>query len=134
MIILFSPHHFVDDAYVALNDFHYLGADILIHIIGHRDAMLTVFAEFYGGIYSLEEALGVDTGNDEVTLVNGFRTLGRGADADGREGMAYTGKETALFGKGTAVADYGKGIHLKAVVVVEAERLMLDDTFVKLET
>ena len=53
MIILFSPHHFVDDAYVALNDFHYLGAYILIHIIGDGDAMLIVFAEFYGGINCL---------------------------------------------------------------------------------
>ena len=99
-VLLLPPHHLVDDAYVALNDFHYLGGDILIHIIGDGDAMLTVFAEFYGGIYSLEEALGVDAGNDEVTLVNSLGTLGRGTDADGREGMAYTGEEAALLGEG----------------------------------
>ena len=91
------PHHLIDDAYITLDNLHYLGAYILIHIIGDGDAMLTVFAEFYGGIYSLEEALGVDAGNDEVTLVNSLGTLGRGADADGREGMAYTGEEAAFF-------------------------------------
>ena len=99
-VLLLPPYHLVDDAYIALNDFHYLGAYILIHIIGDGDAMLTVFAEFYGGIYSLEEALGVDAGNDEVTLVNSLGTLGRGTDADGREGMAYTGEEAALLGEG----------------------------------
>ena len=88
-VLLLPPHHLVDDAYVALNDFHYLGGDILIHIIGDGDAMLTVFAEFYGGIYSLEEALGVDAGNDEVALVNSFGTLGRGTNADCRERMTY---------------------------------------------
>ena len=62
--------------------------------------MLTVFAEFYCCIYCLKKTLGVDAGNDEVTLVDGFRSFGRGADADGREGMAYTGEEAALLGEG----------------------------------
>ena len=55
--------------------------------------MLTVFAEFYGGIYSLGEALGVDAGNDEVTLVDGFWTFGGGADADGGEGKGLARKD-----------------------------------------
>lgn len=59
--------------------------------------MLAVSAELYGRINSLEQALGVDAGNDEVTLVNGFGTLGRGADADSREGMAHTGEEAAFL-------------------------------------
>ena len=62
--------------------------------------MLTVLAEFYSSIYRLKEALGVDAGNDEVTLVDGFGTFGRGADADGGEGMAYAGEEAALLWKG----------------------------------
>lgn len=47
--------------------------------------------------------------------------------------MAYAGKEAALFGKGTTVTYYGEGVHLKAVVVVKTEGLMLDDTRVELE-
>ena len=96
--------------------------------------MLTVFAEFYGGIYCLKEALLVDAGYDEVCFVDGFGTFRTGADTDGREWMAYAGEETALFGESAAVAYYSKGIHLEAVVVVEAERLMLDDARIQLET
>ena len=47
------PRHLIDDAYITLDNLHYLGAYILIHIIGDGDAMLTVSAEFYGGINCL---------------------------------------------------------------------------------
>ena len=133
MSSLFSPNHFVDDADVALDDFHYLGTYILIHVIGDGDAMLTVFAELDGGVNGLQKALGVDAGYDEVPLVDGFGTLGGGADADCREGMAYAGEETALLGECAAVAHYGESVHLQAVVVVEAERLVLEDSFIEFE-
>ena len=97
---LFSPHHLINYPHITLDNFHYLGRDILVYIIRNWYSMLSIFAEFYGGIYSLEEALGVDAGNDEVTLVNSLGTLGRGADADGREGMAYAGEAAALLWKG----------------------------------
>ena len=130
---LLPPYHLVDDAYVALNDLHHLSTYVFIHIVGDRDAVVTVFAEFNRGIYCLQEALGVDAGNDEVAFVNGFGAFCTGADADGRERMTYTGEEAAFFGKRAAVADYGEGIHLKAVVVVKAERFMLDYALVELE-
>lgn len=95
--------------------------------------MLTVTAELDGGVNGLEQGLLVDTSNDEVTLVDGFGTLCRGADADGGEGVADAGKERGFFGKGSTVADDGKGVHLEAVVVVKTEGLMLDDTRVELE-
>ena len=47
--------------------------------------------------------------------------------------MADTGEERGFLGKGAAIADDGKSVHLKAVVVVEAERHMLNDTRVELE-
>ena len=93
----FSPDHLVDDAHITLDDLHYLGAYVLVHIVRHRDSMLTVFAEIYSGIYRLKEALLIDASNDEVALVDGFRTFGRGADADGRERMTNTGEEAAFF-------------------------------------
>lgn len=95
--------------------------------------MLTVTAELDGGVNGLEQGLLVDTSNDEVALVDSFGTLGRGTDADSGEGMADAGEERGFLGKGSAIADNGEGVHLKAVVVVEAERFMLDDTRVKLE-
>ena len=96
--------------------------------------MLTVTAKFNGGVYCLEQRFLVDSGNDEVTLVDGFGAFGAGADADGWERMAHTCEEAAFFRECTAIADYSKGIHLKTVVVVEAERFVLDDTWVELET
>ena len=82
--------------------------------------MVAIFAEGYCCIDCLKEGLLVDAGNDEVALVDGFGTFRGGADADSGEGMAYTGEEAAFFRECAAVADYGKGIHLEAVVVVEA--------------
>lgn len=95
--------------------------------------MLTITAELDGSINGLEQGFLVDTSNDEVALVDGFRTLGRGTDADGGEGMSDTGEERGFLGKCAAITDDGKSVHLKAVVVVEAEGLMLNDTRVKLE-
>lgn len=47
--------------------------------------------------------------------------------------MADTGEERGFLRKGTAIADDGKGVHLEAVVIVEAEGLMLNDARVELE-
>lgn len=95
--------------------------------------MLAVTAEFDGGVNCLEQGFLVNTSNDEVALVDGFGTLGRSTDADGGEGVADAGEERGFLGKGSAIADDGEGVHLKAVVVVETEGLMLDDTWVELE-
>ena len=92
-----TPHHLIHDAHIALDDLHYLGAYVLVHIIRHRDSMLSVLAELYSSINCLKEALLIDASNDEVALVDGFGTLSRGADADGREGETNTGEEAAFF-------------------------------------
>ena len=47
--------------------------------------------------------------------------------------MAYACEEAALFGQGSAIADHCKGIHLEAVVVVEAKRLVLYYSLIQLE-
>ena len=47
--------------------------------------------------------------------------------------MTHTGEERAFLWQGTAVRHHGEGIHLEAIVVVEAQRLMLNDARVKLE-
>lgn len=112
---------------------HHFRTDVLVHIVGDGDTMLAVTAEFDGSINSLEQGILVDTSNDEVALVDGFRTLGRGTDADGGEGVADAGEEGGFFGKCAAIADDGKGVHLEAVVVVETEGLMLNDARVELE-
>ena len=81
----------------------------------------------------MQQAFGVDAAQNEAALVEGFGTLGAGADADGREGMADAGEEAALLWQGATVAYYSKGIHLKTVVIVEAKRFVLDDALIQLE-
>ena len=129
-----TPDHFVDYTNVRLNDSYYLGTYVLIHVIRHRDAGLGIFYQFHGHIDTLEQALGINTTQYKATLVQGFRTLGTGADAHGRERMALTGEETALLRQGAGVGDDTEGVHLEAVVVVKAQGLMLDDAFIQLET
>ena len=48
--------------------------------------------------------------------------------------MAHRQEEGTLLRQGTAVADHREGIHLQAVVVVEAQRFVTDHTAVQLET
>ena len=55
--------------------------------------MTAVAAEFDRGVHRLEQALGVNAGDDEVSLVYSLRTLSAGANADSRERMPYRGKE-----------------------------------------
>ena len=92
-LLKLPPHHFVDDAHIALDDLHYLGAYVLINVVRHRDSMLTILAELNSSINCLKKTLLINAGNDEVSLVDGFGTLGGGADANGREWMANAGEE-----------------------------------------
>lgn len=95
--------------------------------------MTAIPAELDSSVNCLEERLGVDAGDDEVGFVDGLRPLGRGADADGWEWMAYAGEERRLLWESAGVRHYRKSIHLKAVVIVESEGLMLDHPWIKLE-
>ena len=127
------PNHLIHYPDVALDDFHHFRRDILVYIVGDGEAVVAVLAEANGGVYGLEQGFLVNAGDDEVAFVDGLGTFRAGADANGGEGMAYTGEETAFLGKGATVADHGEGVHLETVVVVEAERLVLNDTLVEME-
>ena len=117
--LTFSPNHFVDDASITLNDFHHFGRYILLHIVRYRDTMIAVTAETYGSLYSLQQTIGIDAGNDKTTLIEGLWPLSTRADTHSWERMAYTGKETAFLWESSTVAHYGKSIHLQTIIVVE---------------
>ena len=114
------PNHLIHYPDVALDDFHHFRRDILVYIVGDGEAVVAVLAEANGGVYGLEQGFLVNAGDDEVAFVDSLWTFRGGTDADGREGMAYTGEETTLCGEGAGVAYHGEGVHLKAIVVVEA--------------
>ena len=130
---LLPPNHLVDDAGIALDDFDDFGGDVFVYVVGHGDTVEAVLAKADGGVDCLKQAAAVDAGDDEAALVDGLGTLRAGADAHGGEGVADAGEETALFGQRAAVAHHGEGIHLKAVVVVEAQGLLANDAAVELE-
>ena len=81
---------------------------------------MSVFHNLYGYIYGLEHFLLGDSGQDEAAFIQGFGSLGAGADADSRERLSYGSKEGAFFRQCAGIRNYGKGIHLQFIVVVEA--------------
>ena len=76
----------------------------------------------------------IDACQDETALVQSLRALCGGANAHRRERVPHAGEEAALLGQSAAVTDHGEGVHLQAVVVVEAQGLMLDHPLVQLES
>lgn len=132
-VLEFAPDHFVDDADVGLDDFYYFGTYVFVHVIGDGDSVLAVAAEFYSCVNCLEERLFVNASDDEVAFVDGFRALGGGANANGWEWVAHTGEEAAFFGECATIAHHCKGVHLKAVIVVETKWLVLNYAFIEFE-
>ena len=130
---LLPPDHLVDDAGVGLDDLDDLGGDVLVGVGRDGEAEVAVTVHPDGGVNGLQKAALVDAGEDEAGLVEGLGTLGAGADAHGRERVADAREEAALLRQSAAVADHGECVHLETVVVVEPERLVLDDTRVKFE-
>ena len=51
----FPPNHLIDDSDVTLDYLHDLCGDVLIDVVWNRKAILTIFAEFYGGVHGLEK-------------------------------------------------------------------------------
>lgn len=128
-----SPHHLVNYAGVALDDFHNLSRDIFFDVVRHGDAVVAVFIHRDGGVDSLQEGLFIDSRNKEAGLVKRFGAFRASADADCRERVADTCEEGAFFGERTAVAHDGECVHLQAVVVMKSERLVLNHALVELE-
>ena len=131
---LLPPHHLIDYPHIALDYLHDLGADVFVGVVGHGDAVVAICVHLHGCVNGLKEALLVDAADEEAAFVEGFGPFGAGADADCGEGVADGGKEAALFGQSAAVGDYCEGVHLEAVVVVEAEGFVLDDARVEFES
>ena len=96
--------------------------------------MVTVLGHGDGGGDGVQEILLVNAGEDEARLIQRLGALGAGADAHSREGLADAGKEAALLGQRAAVRHHRKGVHLQAVVIVEAKRLVTNNAAVELKS
>ena len=82
---LFPPNHLIHHAGVALDEFDDLGADMFVSIGWNWNTVVAVLYHFYSYIDCLKEVVLVDAGEDEAAFIEGFRALGRCADADCRE-------------------------------------------------
>lgn len=128
------PHHLVHDAGVALDDLDHLGGHGLVGVVGNGGlGQRPLGVELDGGVDRLQQALLRDTGQREAGLVQGLGALGGGADAHRRERAADAREEAGLLGQGTGVGDNGEGVHLQAVVVMEAHGLVHAHARVQLE-
>ena len=81
----------------------------------------------------LQQALLGDSGEREAGLVQRLGALGGSADAHRRERAADAREEARLLGQRAGVRHHREGVHLQAVVVVEAHRLVHAHTGVQLE-
>ena len=81
----------------------------------------------------LQQALLGDAGEREAGLVQRLGSLGGGADAHRRERMPDAREEAGLLGKRAGVRHHREGVHLQAVVVVEAHGLVHAHARVQLE-
>lgn len=134
MLLELPPDHLVDYANVGLDDADDLGGDVFVHVVGYGNAGEAVTDEGDGDVNALQEAYRVDAGEDEAALVEGFGTLGGCADADGGERVSDAGEERGFFRQGAAIAHHTESVHLEAVVVVEAERFVLNNARIQLES
>lgn len=122
----FSPHHLVYDTDIGLYDSYDLAGDV-VGVVGDGYAAVSVGGHPDGELDGLQQTLSVYAAEDEAALVEGLGSLGAGPDADGGDGPADGGVERALLGERAAVADRAEGVHLEAVVVVEAQGLLHPD-------
>ena len=58
--LLFSPHHLIDHAGIALDDLYHLIRHILIGIIRYRDTEVAVLVHLDRHIHGLQQTIGVD--------------------------------------------------------------------------
>ena len=89
----FSPNHLVHHACIRLDELDDLIGNILVRVIGDRDAEVTVFIHLNSCIDCLEQAFFIDTREDEAGFIERLGSLGGGADADCGERLADARKE-----------------------------------------
>ena len=132
-MLILPPNHLVHNPRIGLDDLDDFGGDVFVDVVRDGRAVVAGSVHRHGGVHGLQQAAGVDAGNEEARLVERLGALGRRADAYRRERMADRGKKGRFLREGSGVGDHCEGVHLQAVVVVEAKGLVADDPRVQLE-
>lgn len=117
-----------------MDDLDHLGGHGLVGVVWNgRLGQRPLGVELDGGVDGLEQALLGDAGEREAGLVQRLGAFGGGTDAHRRERAADRREEAGLLGQGAGVRHHCEGVHLKAVVVVEAHGLVHANARVQLE-
>ena len=124
---VFSPHKTIHDAGIALDDPRDLYGHILGGIVWHGGTEFTILLHLHRKVDGLQHLLRVDAGEDKAALVQRLRALGGGADAHSGERLADRQVKTRLLRQRAAVGAHAEGVHLQAVVIVKAQRLVGND-------
>lgn len=132
-LTLLPPDHLVYDGGVGLDDLHHAGGDVLGDVVGDGRAVVAGVAHGHCGRDCLQERLRAYAGEHEARAVQRLGALSGRADADRRKGMSDRGEETALLRQCPTVRDHSECVHLQAIIVVESQRLVLDDTRIQPE-
>ena len=130
---MFSSNQFINYTRITLDDFDELIRHILIHIVRHWNTQVIILVHLHSHVNRLQQMFTINTCKDKVALIQCFGSLGRGTDAYRREGMSYSSKKAAFLLQCTEAGHHAKGVHLQTIVVMEAQRLMLNHTLVKNE-
>ena len=127
-ISILPPHHLIHHTNIALNNLHHLIRHILVNIIRNRQSSSRRLRShhLHSRIDRLQQANRINTGQDETALVQSFWSLCRSADAHRRNRMTDRREERALLRQSSAIRNHCESIHLQAVVIVEAQRLVAD--------
>lgn len=87
-----------------------------------------------GGANRVEQPALVDARQHEAAPVHRLWALSRSPDADRGEWTADRSEVAGLLGERARVRDDGEGVHLEAVVVMEAQGLVRAHQGMQLET
>lgn len=85
------------------------------------------------GAHRVEQAAFVDTCEHETAALHSLRALGRGPNADRGERAPNRGEVARLLRERARVRDDGEGVHLEAVIIIEAHGLVRANQRMQLE-
>src|SRR5699024_3593779 len=106
------------------------GGDVFFDIVGYRNSIFSSKVHVYRCGYGLEKAFRVNSSQNKAGFVQCLRALSAGSDTDCRERMSHRSEKRTLFRQSIEIRDYSEGVHMQTVVIMEPQRIMLNDSMV----
>ena len=68
-LLILSPHHFIYNSGIALNYLYHLGGNVLFHVYGNGDAVVTVFRHIHSSGDRLQKTFFVNARKNKAGLI-----------------------------------------------------------------